>query len=123
MGHVVSDQGISCDEDKIQTVLDWPIQSNVSGVRGLLGLAGYYRRFIPNFSTVSFAMTRLTQKNRSFIWDELCLKSFEKLKQLLVSSPILAYPTLKGEFILDTDASLLGIGAVLSQVQNEKNAL
>lgn len=51
LGHVVSDQGISCDEDKIQTVLD------VSEVRGLLGLAGYYRRFIPNFSTVSFAMT------------------------------------------------------------------
>lgn len=70
LGHVVSDQGISCDEDKIQTVLD------VSEVRGLLGLAGYYRRFIPNFSTVLFAMTRLTQKNRSFVWDESCQKSF-----------------------------------------------
>lgn len=112
LGHVVSDQGISCDEDKIQTVLD------VSEVRGLLGLAGYYRRFIPNFSTVLFAMTRLTQKNRSFVWDESCQKSFKKLKQLLVSSPILVYPTLKGQFILDTDASLFGIGAVLSQVQN-----
>lgn len=70
LGHVVSDQGISCDEDKIQTVLD------VSEVRGLLGLAGYYRRFIPNFSTVLFAITRLTQKNRSFVWDESCQKSF-----------------------------------------------
>lgn len=90
----------------------------MSEVRGLLGLAGYYRRFIPNFSTVSFAMTRLTQKNRRFVWDESCQKSFEKLKQLLVSSPILVYPTLKGQFILDTDASLFGIGAVLSQVQN-----
>lgn len=120
LGHVVSDQGISCDEDKIQTVLDWPIPSNVSEVRGFLGLAGYYRRFIPNFSTVSFAMTRLTQKNRSFVWDESCQKSFEKLKQLLVSSPILAYPTLEGQFILDTDASLFGIGAVLSQVHNGK---
>lgn len=56
LGHVVSDQGISCDEDKIQTVLD------VSEVRGLLGLAGYYRRFIPNFSTVSFAMTTNSEK-------------------------------------------------------------
>lgn len=112
LGHVVSDQGISCDEDNIQTVLD------VSEVRGLLGLAGYYRRFIPNFSTVLFAMTRLTQKNRSFVWDESCQKSFKKLKQLLVSSPIFVYPTLKGQFILDTHASLFGIGAVLSQVQN-----
>lgn len=64
LGHVVSDQGISCDEDKIQTVLDWHIPSNVSEVCGFLGLAGYYRHLIPIFSTVSFAMTRLTQKNQ-----------------------------------------------------------
>lgn len=76
LGHVVSDQGISCEEDKIQTVLDWPIPSNVSEVRGLLGLAGYDRRFIPNFSTVSFAMTRLTQKKPKFCLGRIMSKIF-----------------------------------------------
>ena len=71
-----------------------------------------------DLATIAYPLTRLTQKNRNFSWDDDCQKSFETLKQLLVSAPILSYPETDGDFILDTDGSQFGIGAVLSQIQN-----
>lgn len=117
LGHVVSAAGITCDPKKVKAVRDWPVPENVSEVRSFLGLAGYYRRFIPNFSEVASPLTNLTRKNKRFSWDSACEISFETLKTLLTSAPILSYPTETGKFVLDTDASATGLGAVLSQIQ------
>ena len=117
LGHIVSEAGISCDPTKLESVQSWPVPTNVSEVRSFLGLVGYYRRFIKDFSTVAYPLTELTHKSKSFIWTEACQIAYETLKSSLISDNILAYPIENGDFILDTDASLHGIGAVLSQVQ------
>ncbi len=118
LGHVVSDEGISCDPSKLEAVRNWDSPTNVTEVRNFVGLAGYYRKFIPDFSTVAYPLTQLTQKNRTFRWSDQCESSFQQLKLLLSSSPILAYPQSSGgHFVLDTDASAFGIGSVLRQIQ------
>ena len=117
LGHRVSKAGISCDPNKISAVQNWPIPTNITEVRSFLGTAGYYRKFIPNFSSIASPLSQLTRKNKRFKWDENCQRAFDELKSLLVSAPILAYPTANGKFILDTDASETGLGGVLSQVQ------
>jgi hypothetical protein len=116
--HIVSDKGIQCDHGKLEKVRDWPVPKNVSEVRSVLGLAGYYRRLIPQFSTIATPLTYLTRKGKKFCWTINCHSAFENLKKLLCSATILAYLDRTSEFILDTDASMSGIGAVLSQNQN-----
>lgn len=118
LGHVVTDKGISCDPSKVDTIKNWPVPTSVAEVKSFLGLAGYYRKFIPNFSEIASPLTSLTKKARKFEWSDDCQKGFDKLKELLITSPILSYPMEEGEYILDTDASGNGIGGVLSQIQN-----
>ena len=118
LGHVVSARGIECDPDKIQAVKDWPVPRSVTQVRQFLGFAAYYRKFISHFSETAQPLTNLTKKSVRFYWDEECQYAFETLKQLLVTAPVLAYPTDEGDYVLDTDASNYAMGAVLSQVQN-----
>ena len=118
LGHVVSEEGIKCDPNKVSAVLDWPVPTNVTEVRSFLGLASYYRKFIPDFSGKASPLTNLTRKGQKFEWDEGCERAFNQLKQDLVSAPILAYPQSEGLFILDTDASAHSVGGVLSQVQD-----
>ena len=119
LGHLVTPDGVACNPAKIEAVSDWESPKSVTEVRSFLGLASYYRRFIRSFATIASPMTALTEKGRPFIWDDKCQVAFETLKQRLTESPILAYPSqdLKCDFILDTDASDTGVGAVLSQVQ------
>lgn len=81
-----------------------------------LGLVSYYRKFIQNFSTLAFPLIHNTQKNRKFIWGGECDIAFQNMKQALISFPILSYSTRNGRFVLETDASNPGIGAVLSQI-------
>lgn len=90
----------------------------MSEVKSFLGLTGYYRQFIPEFSTIASPLTKLTRKNRKLCWDESCQKAFDGLKQCFISAPLLSYPNSTDPFILYTDASLVGIGGALSQVQN-----
>jgi hypothetical protein len=118
LGHLVTDKGIKCDPEKLTAVRDWPVPTSVTEVRSFIGLASYYRRFIPDFGTVAYPMTRLTQKNQRFQWSADCDQAFNKLKDLLTDSPVLSYLEKTGKFVLDTDASLTGIGAVISQIQN-----
>ena len=118
LGHVVSNDGIATDPEKIRAVQDWPTPRTVREVRSFLGLASYYRRYIKSFADIARPLHRLTEKKRQFTWDDNCEEAFNELKRKLTTSPILAYPTTGGEFILDTDASDSGIGAVLSQVQD-----
>ena len=90
----------------------------VRQVRSFLGLTSYYRKFILHYADKAKPLHRLTEKHQKFIWTDECQKSFDLLKEALVSAPILAYPIEDGQFVLDTDASLVGLGAVLSQIQN-----
>lgn len=87
-----------------------------------LGLAGYYRKFIPNFAKVARAQHDLTKQGASFVWTTLCQEAFDTLKDRLVSSPVLAYPCFTKPFVLHTDASGVGLGAVREQEQEEWEA-
>ena len=84
-------------------------------------LAGYYRKFISGFSSIAAPLLKLTQKEASFIWTDSCQQAFQRLKQLLCSAPILAYPDFGKNFVLQTDASDYGVGAVLSQLDDSGN--
>ena len=116
LGHIVSSEGVSTDPSKTKKVADWPVPTTPKEVQQFLGFANYYRRFVKDFATIARPLHRLTEKNNSFQWTPECQLSFEQLRNRLVSAPILAYPDFTKEFVLDTDASDVGIGAVLSQV-------
>jgi len=118
LGYKVSGRGIETDERKIDAVLRWPVPTKLREVRGFLGLCGYYRRFVHNFSEVAAPLHAMTKKNAPFRWTQKCQTAFETLKCKLTSAPILALPRDEGQYILDTDASDHGIGAVLSLVQD-----
>lgn len=118
LGHIVSAEGIKCDPEKVNAIKDWPTPQSVSDVRSFLGIASYYRKFISEFSTIAFPLTQLTRKDKRFDWTRECDEAFLRLKEALTSAPVLAYPVSTGRFILDTDASNYGVGAVLSQEQD-----
>lgn len=118
LGHVVSEQGISTDPAKIRAVEQWLAPTDVHQVRSFLGLCSYYRRFVEGFATIARPLHQLTEKKNPFKWTSECEESFLRLKEALCSSPILCYPTTRQNFVLDTDASGFGIGAVLSQMEN-----
>ena len=115
---MVSPDGIATDPEKIKAVTEWPASSSQKEVRTFLGFVGYYRRFCPDYATVAKPLTRLTAKDTPFCWEEDQRRSFKELKQFLTQAPVLAYPDPKQPFILDTDASADGAGAVLSQLQD-----
>ena len=123
LGHVVTREGIQPDPSKTERIREYPVPTSVSQVRQFLGLASYYRRFICGFSTIATLLNALLRKDVAFRWDDSCQEAFEQLKQCLVSAPVLAYPQFKPElpFVLETDASLLGLGAVLAQKQADGN--
>ncbi|KAJ8009501.1 hypothetical protein DPEC_G00089540 [Dallia pectoralis] len=117
LGHIVSAKGVATDPKKIQKVAGWPAPRSVSEVRGFIGLASYYRRFVKDFASVAKPLHELTKKYARFNWTDECQEAFEQLKSRLTSAPVLGYPLDSGQLLLDTDASDWGIGAVLSQVQ------
>ena len=88
LGHVVTRDGISVDPKKVEAIQDWPRPTSVTEIRSFLGLAGYYRRFIENFSLIAAPMTKLTQKNIKFQWSDECERSFQELKDRLTTTPI-----------------------------------
>ncbi|KAL0560205.1 hypothetical protein IC582_000605 [Cucumis melo] len=98
LGHVVSKAGVSVDPAKIEAVTGWTRPSAVSEVRSFLGLAGYYRRFVENFSRIATPLTQLTRKGAPFVWSKACEDSFQNLKQKLVTAPVLTVPDGSGSF-------------------------
>lgn len=119
LGYVLSEDGLSMDASKIKPILDYPVPKTVKEVRRLLGLAGFYQKFINNYSDITTPITNLLKKDRrSFSWTEAADEALRKLKSALVSAPVLANPDFGLPFIIETDSSDLAIGAVLVQVQN-----
>uniref|UniRef100_A0A3P9LNX3 ribonuclease H n=1 Tax=Oryzias latipes TaxID=8090 RepID=A0A3P9LNX3_ORYLA len=115
LGHVISESGVATDPAKVAAVRDWPTPSNTSELRSFLGLASYYRRFVKDFATIANTLHRLTDKGKRFEWSEGCAAAFQRLKSALADAPVLAYRDPGQPFTLDTDASNVGVGAVLSQ--------
>ncbi|GJY44935.1 retrotransposon protein, putative, ty3-gypsy subclass [Tanacetum coccineum] len=114
-GHIVSSRRITMDPAKVEAITKWPRPTSVTEVRSFLGLAGYYRRFVEGFSRLALPLTKLMRKGEKFVWNEEREKSFEELKQRLVSSPILTLPSGSGGFQIYSDASKKGLGCVLMQ--------
>lgn len=121
LGHIISQDGVSPDSEKIAKVRDFPVPADTTSVRQFLGLASYYRRFVPAFASIASPLHQLLKKDANFEWSAECQSSFLKLRDLLTTAPILAYPRFGAgeEFVLETDASLEGLGAVLGQVQED----
>jgi len=117
LGHVISAAGVLPDPSKVDTIQQWPATTNVSEVRSFLGLASYYRRFIPQFADIARPLHTLTAKESVFIWKEEQEIAFRALQSALLSAPVLASPVDDGKYYLDTDASFTGLGAVLQQEQ------
>lgn len=142
LGHIVSEAGISTDPDKIAAVQSWKIPETETQLRSFLGLASYYRRFIQGFASIARPLHALlgptkkqmtkkkkkqpkTHDSRPFQdkWTDECTAAFKEMKRCLTSSPLLGYPDFKSPFIIETDASFKGLGAILSQKQNNRTVV
>ena len=137
LGHTLSKEGISPNPEKVQKVKDWPVPSNEKEVHSFLGLVSYYRQFIPQFvkwanplhnlihpiamkkTHARIKLPPLEQNLPPFEWTQSHQECFDRLKLALTSAPVLAYPNYNKPFLLETDASLKGLGAVLSQEDND----
>ena len=119
LGHIVSRDGVTPDPAKVEKVAKWPTPTTTKEIQRFLGFASYYRRFIPKFADVAKPLHRLTERGTPFCWTKEGKWAFEELRRRLTTSPMLAYPDFERPFILDTDASDVGIGAVLSQIDDQ----
>uniref|UniRef100_A0AAQ4S0K5 Reverse transcriptase/retrotransposon-derived protein RNase H-like domain-containing protein n=1 Tax=Gasterosteus aculeatus aculeatus TaxID=481459 RepID=A0AAQ4S0K5_GASAC len=125
MGHVVDHSGVRPDPDKISSVSNWPVPSTIRQVRAFLGLAGYYRRFVSGFAKIARPLNNLLtgipankkSETRRVQWSSECQAAFDALKRALTQTPVLAYADYTLPFIVYTDASNQGLGAVLAQAQ------
>jgi hypothetical protein len=114
LGHVINSAGVSMDSSKVASVDSWPQPKSARELRGFLGLAGYYRKFIKGFGSIAAPLTQLLKKN-SFQWNEDATAAFQSLKKALTSAPVLHLPDFQQSFIVECDASGSGFGAVLHQ--------
>lgn len=118
LGHVVSRDGVHVDPRKVRAIKDWPVPLTVTEVKGFLGLATYFRKFLDHFATLAHPLHQLCRKDVPYIWTPRCQAAFEAIQQALMSAPVLAMPDLGAdapEFFVHCDASIVGIGAVLVQ--------
>lgn len=115
LGHEVSAAGVSTDPSKVQAVQDWPMPKAIKEVRGFLGLAGYYRKYVRHFGIIAKPLTQLLCKDAPFEWTEVHTAAFQSLKQALSTAPCLALPDFTVSFHIETDACATGIGVVLTQ--------
>ena len=114
-GHIVSPKGLRPNPEKVRAIQTLDAPTTVKGVRSYLGLAGYYRNFIPKFSSISRPLTKLTRKNTRFYWDDDCQDAFDYFKKALTEAPILGYPDVTKPYSLYTDASDYSVGGILTQ--------
>jgi hypothetical protein len=115
LGHTISQARIVVDTDKVQEVMNWKPPTTVRQIWSFLGLAGYYRRFIPDFSRIAKPITKLLKKEAKFVWGQKCEDAFHALRQHLTTTPVLAQPDSSKPFDVYHDASRTGLGCVLMQ--------
>ncbi|XP_046393726.1 uncharacterized protein LOC124161448 [Ischnura elegans] len=115
LGHVISEEGVKPDPGKVEMIHKFPRPKNTKQLQSFLGLAGYYRRFIHNFSQIARPLHELLKKNAEFEWKGEQEEAFQNLKEILMTEPILQYPDFSRPFLLTTDASNKALGAILSQ--------
>jgi hypothetical protein len=115
LGYFVSKNGVEVDASKIEAIQNWPTPMNVSQVRSFHGLAGFYHRFVKDFSTVATPLKELTKKGVEFVWGVAQDHAFDELKCLLTFAPLLALLDFNKQFEIECDASGIGIGGVLMQ--------
>lgn len=115
LGHTITKDGLKPNNDKIDAILKYPLPKTVTEIKSFLGLIGYYRKFIKDFSKITAPLTACLKKGKNIVLDEAYKKSFETCKELLTNAPLLQFPDFTKPFILTTDASNFAIGAVLSQ--------
>ncbi len=116
LGHIISADGVKVNPEKVAAVMKWPLPQCATEVRSFLGTTNYYRRFVKNYASIAAPLCALTGPEVKFIWSDECQQAFERLQYELSHTPVLAYPVAGAQFVLDTDASDRGIGAVLSQL-------
>ncbi|KAG9510097.1 Retrovirus-related Pol polyprotein, partial [Fragariocoptes setiger] len=119
LGHFVDERGVHADPSKTDAIRKLSATRDVSGIRRFLGMAGYYRRFIANFATIAQPLSDLTKKDSNFMWGSQQQAAFDALKEKLISAPILAHFRNEAELQIKTDASLIGLGAVLLQKEKD----
>ena len=123
LGHILTPTGLRTNPRLVEAAKEFPRPQNVKEVRQFLGLSSYYRRFIHRFSAIAQPLNALTRTGTRFQWTRECQQSFDALKEALTTAPVLSYPSFNSPFVLETDASIQGIGAVLSQPQEEDGQL
>ncbi len=111
LGHLITPDGLKLNSRHLSAVKDFPTPTTVKGVRQFVGMASYYRRFIPNFAKIAHPLHALTRKGAIFQWTTQCQSAFGALNTKLVDAPVLAYPNFQRDFVLETDASVEGLGA------------
>ena len=120
LGYVVSASGVAADPKKVSAVADFSRPKDLKSLRAFLAPTSYYRKFVPRYSTIAQPLYTLTQKDEPFHWSDGCEEAFKQLKTILTIAHILAYPLFDRDFFLETDASGVGLGAVLSQQQDDQ---
>ena len=119
LGHIVTGEGVKPNPVNIAKVVGWPRPQHSKQVKQFVAMGSYYRRFVQDFAKRAKPLLELTKKGKTFIWDKHCEQSFKDIKEALIGSEVMGYPQNEGgEFILDVDASDVGIGGVLAQIQN-----
>ena len=119
LGHTLSADGVHMETSKVDAIQQWPAPMTISDLRGFLGLAGYYRRFIAFFSAIALPLTALLKKDKAYKWNDEANKAFQKLKWAVQNAPVLVTPRQDLEFVVTTDASGFAVGASLSQDSGE----
>jgi hypothetical protein len=115
LGHIVTADGVAPDPKKIQAIVEFPTPKTPSSMKSFLGLIGYYRKFLPNFSKIARPLNDLLKKNQKWKWETEQEESFQKLKEQVTKPPVLKFPDFTQPFVLTTDASDYAIGSILSQ--------
>jgi hypothetical protein len=115
LGHVINEEGVAVDLDKIKSIIDWPTPRDVSYIRSLMVLAGYYRRFIKGSSNIVCLITSLRKRGVIFVWKTECEEIFHQLKHLLTNAPMLKIENPNKDFLVCTNSSKEGLGGVLMQ--------